>query len=100
MARTVITQEKIVEINELYLKVKTYSGVARELGIAPSTVKKYIIQDYTPQEKIEVIKFDQSKLSEVVDFTPFKNKDDWGDLCVLSEKEKTDIKELWKEIAL
>ena len=43
MARTVIDQDKIKEINISYIKNKTYAAVARELGIAASTVKKYII---------------------------------------------------------
>ena len=43
---TKISYEDIQTINELYLKIGTYSGVARELHIAPTTVKKYIIPNY------------------------------------------------------
>ena len=43
MAKTVVTQEMIKEINELYTEIKTYAGVARKIGIAPTTVKKYIV---------------------------------------------------------
>ena len=100
MSRTVITQEKIIEINEAYLRIKTYAGVARELGISPSTVKKYIISDYTPKEQIEEKKFDITKLSDIIDFSPFKNKDDWGDLCVMSEEEWEEVRELQKEIRI
>ena len=38
-----ITQDKIIEINEAYLVIKTYAGVARKVGVCAGTVKKYII---------------------------------------------------------
>ena len=76
MAKTVVTQEMIKEINELYTEIKTYAGVARK------------------------IIFDKSKLSEEIDYSLFKNKDNWGDLCVLSDDERKEIKELWKELLM
>ena len=55
MSRTTMTQEKIIEINELYLKIKTYAGVSRAMGGSPSptTVKKYIIPNYVSKENIK-----------------------------------------------
>lgn len=100
MNRTVVTQEMTKEINELYLQIGTYAGVARKIGIAPTTVKKYIIPGYTSEKKIRKIIFDKSKLSQEVDYSLFKNKDTWGDLCVLSNDEKEEIKELWKELLM
>lgn len=99
MSKVVITQEKIKEINELYIKLKTYSGVARVVGCAPATVKKYIIPNYIPQEQVKIIKFDKSKLKDV-SFEIFKNKKNWGELCVLSEEEEEEMKELRKEVAM
>lgn len=100
MSRTVVTQEMTKEINELYLQIGTYAGVARKIGIAPTTVKKYVIPGYTSEKEIKKIIFDKSKLSQEVDYSLFKNKDTWGDLCVLSNDEKEEIKELWKELLM
>lgn len=100
MSRTVVTQEMTKEINELYLQIGTYAGVARKIGIAPTTVKKYIIPGYTSEEKIKKIIFDKSKLPEEIDYSLFKNKANWGDLCVLSDNERKEIKELWKELLM
>ena len=98
MARQ-ITQEQIIKMNELYLKIHTYAGVSRAMGgsPAPSTVKKYIIPNYTPREQIKVKKFDNHILPA---FSPeiFTDVDNWGDLCVLSEEEEREITELWKEL--
>ena len=38
-----VTQENIIEMNEIYLKVGTYAETARRTGFSASTVKKYII---------------------------------------------------------
>lgn len=97
MARTVITDEKIIEINELYLKIGTYSGVAKEVGCAPSTVKKYIIPDFVSQTNIT------KKIFKREDFPEFsteglKNIENWGSLCLLSSEEKEEIRELWNEL--
>ncbi len=44
-----VSQDEIIKMNELYLEYKTYSAVAREVGRAPSTVKKYIDPNYVSQ---------------------------------------------------
>ena len=54
MARVI--QEEIKEMNELYLQYKTYSAVAREVGRAPSTVKRYIDPNYKHEEEIIELK--------------------------------------------
>lgn len=100
MSRTIITQEMVKEINELYLQIGTYAGVARKIGIAPTTVKKYVVPNYTAESTIQKKVFDKNKLPKDIDFSPFANKEDWGDLCVLSEQEKEEIKELWKELSM
>lgn len=92
MARTVIDQDKIKEINISYIKNKTYAAVARELGIAASTVKKYIIPNFTLD--IEKIKFVESL---IVPISEIKISFDDNDICTLSEEEFNEIKELWKE---
>lgn len=90
-----VSHSDIQRINRLYLEYKTYAAVSRETGFSPSTVKKYIIPDFTPIEEVEIKRF-EGPLPEF-DSTIFR-KDDWGDLCVLSAEEVDEIKELWKEI--
>lgn len=99
MARSVITEETKVKINELYLKIGTYSGVAKEIGCAPSTVKKYIIPNFVPQEKIEKKVFTREDLPEF-STEGLKNVENWGSLCLLSEEEKNEIRELWNELVI
>ena len=100
MSRTVVTQEMVKEINELYLQIGTYTGVARKIGIAPTTVKKYIVPHYIAESTIQKKVFDKNKISKDIDFSPFINKEDWGSLCILSEQEKEEVKELWKELSM
>lgn len=96
-----ITQEQIIRLNELYLKIGTYSGVSRAMGGSPSptTVKKYIIPNYVPQEKLEVKKFDRKLVPSFEDvLNMFKGLDNYGELCTLSEIEEIEIEELWEEL--
>lgn len=100
MART-ITNEQIIEMNELYLKIKTYAGVSRAMGGSPSptTVKKYIIPNYISKENKKLKVFHKDDLPEfAIDI--FNGVDNWGDLCLLSESEKEGIIKLWDELIL
>ena len=101
MARTIVTQEMIEEINTLYLKLGTYAGVSRAMGGTPSatTVKKYIVPGFVPKEVIQKKEF-SSDISALPDYEPFKSLDNWGELCVLSESEEAEIHELWEELSL
>lgn len=104
MARVTMTPEKIIEVNELYLKLGTYSAVSRELGgsPSPSTVKKYIIPNYVSRKDISATKrtyhiedLPDFDIKEYVDLIKSNN---WGELCVLSEEENAEVEELWKEL--
>lgn len=99
MARLTITQEKIIEMNELYLEIKTYAGVSRALGGSPSptTVKKYIIPDYKSQKEIQCKRFNKESISKIFNFDSFLIEN-WGELCILSKEEVEEIKELWNEL--
>ncbi len=92
----VITYEDKIKINQLYQKLKTYAAVAREMKIAPSTVKKYVIDGYTAPDT-NIKRFDRP-LPEF-DSSIFRT-DDWGALCEMSNEEITEIRELWKELEL
>lgn len=94
-----VTQEDILNFNELYLKLKTYAAVARETGFSASTVKKYIKPDYVPRAQINIIRYDGSKMPTPTT-EPFKGVENYGDLCVLSAEEEEEIKLLWEELPL
>ena len=92
----VITYEDIKRINELYIECgKVYAAVARKTGFSPATVKKYVIKDYVPVDETNFKRFNRP-LPEF-DSTMFRCSD-WGHLCVLTEDEVKEIKDLWKEI--
>lgn len=94
-----VTQEDIEIFNNLYYKNHNYSETARISGFSATTIKKYIIPNYTPKEHLKIKKFN-SEISSLPDYKPFKLVDNWGELCVLSETEEVEIKELWEELSL
>ena len=98
MAR--LTEEDKIKINEIYLKVGTYAETARQTGFSPATVKKYVIKDFKPQSEIKIKVFKEEEIPSQVDLTPFIQSENWGEFCILSEKEKEEMKELWKELLL
>ncbi len=92
-----VTQDVIRQMNDLYLELGTYAAVARKTGFSPATVKKYIKPDYVKPEDRHYLRF-EGPLPEF-DFKMFRGKD-WGALCVLSDAEVDEIRELWKELDL
>lgn len=61
-----VTQDEIIKMNELYLEYHSYAAVAREVGRAPSTVKRYIDSNYVPQKIVKKLKeVDWEALNEV-----------------------------------
>ena len=96
-----VTNEDILRINELYYKHKTYAEVARQTGFSASTVKKYVIKDWQPVQVENIIHFD---IAQLPDFTAavkiFRGVDNYGNLCILTDYESKQIKELWKELAV
>jgi hypothetical protein len=101
MARTNITQDLIIEMNELYLKIKTYAGVSRALGGSPTpaTIKKYIVPNYISKEKRQIKKFSIDSIKEL-DIEKFKGVKNWGDLCILSPEEREEIEVFWEELLI
>lgn len=49
-----VTEEEIKRINELYQIYETYAAVAREVGRAPGTVKRYVQVNFQKEENIEL----------------------------------------------
>lgn len=84
-----LTDNDILAIQECYSKIGTYSGVAKELGFSPSTVKKYVLlsQELQPQTKE---KENFSSFTPPLDLKGIqipKNRAEWAKWCSLSEKE-------------
>ena len=91
----VITYEQIKEINRLYAELKTYAAVSRAMGIAPSTVKKYVKDGTSALDESTFERFDRP----LPDFDPsIFRVEDWGKLCELTRDEKKAIEGLWKEL--
>ena len=94
-----VTSEDILRINEIYYKTKVYAETARQTGFSASTVKKYVIKDWKPVAIENIVKFELSQIPEF-DGSIFKGVDNYGDLCVLTEREKEEMTELWRELAV
>lgn len=95
--RKVIKFNDILEINRLYLQYKTYSGVARALGISASTVKKYIIDGFS-LVRVEDIKHFKEKEIPGLNVDIFK--ENWKSICKLKPEEVLELNDLWKELEL
>lgn len=99
---TRIKQDDIIEINEAYLRIGTYSGVAKELGYSPSTVKKYVQKDYisqkesfiSPPSNIEDIEYQLENNS-----TPLSVLQTDGILNI-TEDERIGIYKIWGEMSI
>ena len=94
---TKITQDKIIEINRTYKRLRTYAATGRELGISPTTVKKYVIDDFEEPEvapsiytPIEIPQFDYNDFISHSKTEMFK----------LTETEIENLIELRKEILI
>ena len=94
-----VTTDDILKMNELYYKYHTYAQVARETGFSASTVSKYVDKNWKP---IETENLKHFTISMLPDFTTdiFVGVENYGDLCVLTDQEKEEIKELWGELAI
>lgn len=97
MAR--VTSEDILRMNEIYYKTHVFAEVARQTGFSASTVRKYVDVNWKPIENENIIKFDMNDLPEF-DTTCFKGIENYGDLCVLTEREQDEMKELLKELVV
>lgn len=88
-----LTEEKIKAIQEAYIRLGTYSGVAKELGCSAATVKKYVSSTSIIEPKM-VTPFEGEIVPvEVIDFNfPFY---EWTHL---SDEEICEIKKLQEEM--
>lgn len=94
MGRRRVQEKDILEMNELYLEIGTFAGVARATGWSASTVSKYVKKDYQPKEDIVIPKRsfiieDKENLSKPIN---------WREYLNLSDAELKGTKELQKTI--
>lgn len=94
-----VTTDDILNFNRLYFKYKSFAQVARETGFSASTVSKYVDRNWKPIENKKKI-FELSMMPESPDLTIFRGIKDFGELCILSEEETKEIKELWDEMEI
>ena len=96
-----VTNEDILRINEIYYKTKVYAETARQTGFSAGTVKKYVIPGWQPVAIETIQKFDPATLPDFQKAVEiFRGIQNYGNLCVLTEFEKNEIEELWKELAV
>lgn len=96
-----VTNEDILQINSLYFRYKNYAEVARQTGFSPSTVKKYVQPGWEPVAVENIIHFDITELPDFQEAVKiFRDIDNYGNLCTLTDYELEQIKELWKELAV
>lgn len=90
----VITNDMVIQMNNMYMEGKNYKMIANEMNISPYTVKKYI-NNPKEEQKIEKIIFNKPLPS--FNTKVFRNID-WGEMCVLNENEIEEIRKLWEEM--
>lgn len=89
-----VTPEMIIQMNELYLDIKTYAGVARVIGVSPSTVKRYINPNF---QKVESKRRDIEERE--INFDLF-TRNCWNVLLELMPREINGMEETRKEVVL
>ena len=93
-----VTADDIKKMNQLYFKYKSYAETARQTGFSASTVSKYVDKNWKPIDETRRKIFDPNDLPDNFNNELFLSTDNFGDLCVLSEEEQDEIKELWDEM--
>lgn len=97
MAR--VTSEDILRMNEIFYKTHVFAEVARQTGFSASTVRKYVDTNWKPVINENIIRFEFNQIPEF-DSSIFRGIDNYGELCVLTEREKDEMKELLKELVV
>lgn len=96
MAR--ITEETKVQINELYYRLGVKAQVARELGISPASVTRYLIPNYVPAAARQVIECNATPTIPIDFINALAEGGDFVELTKLTAAEQIEMEELRKEI--
>ena len=89
-----VTEDMIIQMNELYIELKTYAAVSRIVGVSPTTVKKYINPNFS-----KVTENKRNIEEREINFDLF-DRVNWNILLELMPREKVDIEEVRKEVVL
>lgn len=95
-----VTQEEILQMNILYKELGTYAAVSREIGRAPSTVKKYIDPTFEIVDESKAICFNREDIPTSFSTEEFLKVENIGAMCVLSDEEWKELELLRKEITI
>ena len=97
-----VTTDDIKYINDVYYVCKSYAETARRTGWSASTVRSYVDKNYSPVNEQNIHRFDTD--TEMPDWheavAAFAGIDNYGELCELTDDEREEIEQLWKEIAV
>lgn len=95
-----VTIEDIRQMNEIYYHCKSYAETARQTGWSAATVRNYIDKNFVPTVAENICRFNPK--TDLPDFSiaAFRDIDNYGDLCHLSEAEIAEIKLLWEELPI
>lgn len=96
MAR--ITEEMKIQINELYYRLGVKAQVARELGISPASVTRYLIPNYVPIAARQVIECSATPTIPIDFINALAEGGDFIELTKLTAAEQSEMEELRKEI--
>lgn len=88
-----ISDEIKEQILPLYEKLHTYVAVARELGISPTTVSRYVKLSKDEEQRKKTISSLPVKKVTFDDIHPIQNLNDvnWKEAIILSPKEWEDM---------
>lgn len=93
-----ITPEQIKQINLAYLSCHTYSGAAKAAGVSPSTAKKYVDPNFQAPDANAVVKVVEPLPINTI--KPFVRASEIFEATQLSDAEKSEMPEFWKELMI
>lgn len=93
-----VTVDDIRKINDIYYECHNYAETARRTGWSAATVRSYVDKNYNPVTEDKIHRFNMDTEAPDFNIDKFKDLDNYGELCVLSDEEYEEIKQLWEEI--
>jgi hypothetical protein len=88
-----VTPSDVERFAELYAKLGSYAAVARETGFSASTVSNHL--KAIPKNSTFKVEFNGELMPPPMDYWM---RESWNDILKLSDEEKAEIEELWKEV--
>ena len=96
-----LSDEKIAEIQKRYAECGVYAQVARELGVSPTTVKKYVSSSSdsarSPKVSVPIIKFEGDPLPIEQIVSPLTHQG-WLDWCSFTDDDLKSVESLKGEL--